>query len=160
MTPPEPSITEFLLSRTPPTPTILTRRPPMSKYNLVSRNFTSPTNIVPVIYDQQILLECLYTKDATAYGTIRVHNLAFEKHVFVRVTEDEWTSYSDIQAWHSMNHAYDNTDGFTFQICLGKWSDESQGPKRVLFAVCLKAMSQEYWDNNQNSNYVLDVLER
>jgi hypothetical protein len=133
---------------------------PTKQYNLVSKNFTSPINIIPLIYQKQVLLECLYTKDYIAYGTIRVHNCAYHKRVFIRSTEDEWETTNDIPAWHSMNYSNDNTDTFTFQISLAKSIDDLPGPKRILFAVCLQTMSQEFWDNNQGWNYVLDVYER
>lgn len=129
-------------------------------YNLVSRYFTSPTDVVPLIYERQILLECLYTKDAIAYGAVRVHNCAYDKRVFARITENEWDTTQDIQAWHSMNYSNDNTDTFTFEICLGKYNDDDKVPKQIYFAVCLQAMCREFWDNNRGWNYVLDVLER
>ena len=113
-----------------------------------------------MIYDKQVLLECLYTKDATAYGTIRVHNCAYDKNVFVRLTQNEWETTTDIQASHSMSYRHDNTDTFMFQINLPKSIDFIEGPKRILFAVCLQTIGHEFWDNNQGWNYVLDVFER
>lgn len=133
---------------------------PVKQYYLVSKYFTSPTNITPLIYSRQIILECLYTKDSIAYGTVRVHNCAYDKRVFARITENEWETKQDIQAWHSMNYANDNTDAFTFEIRLGKYNDETRVPKQIYFAVCLQAMCQEFWDNNQGWNYILHVLER
>ena len=107
------------------------------------------------------MLECLYTKDSTTYGTVRVHNCAYDKRVFARVTEDEWTSSYDIQAWHSMNYPDDNTDTFTFEIRLGKYhAANAQVPKQIYFAICLQAMYQEFWDNNLGWNFCLDLVER
>jgi len=130
------------------------------QYYLVSKYFTSPTNIFPSIYQRQVMLECLYTKDSIAYGTVRVHNSSYDKNVFARVTNDEWKTSHDIQAWHSMNYPDDHTDTFTFEIRLGKYSDRSKAPKEIYFAVCLKSMGQEFWDNNVGWNYILNVLER
>jgi hypothetical protein len=130
------------------------------RYNLVSKYFTSPTNIIPLIYEKKVLLECLYTKDSTAYGTIRVHNCTYNKRVFIRLTKDEWKTTSDIQALHSMNYPHDNTDIFAFEITLPKSNNDTQGPNRILFSICLQAMWQEFWDNNYGWNYVLDVFER
>lgn len=127
-----------------------------SQVSLIARSFTSPVDILPLINNQKVLLECLYTKDSKAYGTIRVDNIAFEKQVFVRTSQDEWETYRDIPAWHSIHHQTDNTDAFTFEISL----DNSLIPERIQFAICFKALSEEYWDNNQNSNYVLDVYQR
>ena len=141
-------------------PSISSPKKSPKQYNLVSKYFTSPADIIPLIYQRQILLECLYTKDAIAYGTVRVHNCAYEKNVFARITENDWLSTQDIPAWHSMNHPNDNTDAFVFEIRLGKYNDDSQVPKQIYFAVCLRTMCHEYWDNNRGWNYVLDVCER
>lgn len=130
------------------------------QYYLVSKYFTSPTNIFPLIYQRQVILECLYTKDSIAYGTVRVHNWAYDKRVFARITEDEWQTSHDIQAWHSMTYPDDHTDTFTFEIRLGKYPDPSKAPKDIYFAVCLQALNQEFWDNNAGWNYILNVLER
>jgi hypothetical protein len=131
-----------------------------NQYNLVSKYFTSPTNIIPLIYERQVMLECLHTKDSIAYGTVRVHNCAYNKRIFARITDNEWETFEDIQAWHSMNYPNDNTDTFIFEIRLGKYNDDTKAPKQIYFAVCLQAMYQEFWDNNLGWNYVLDVLER
>jgi hypothetical protein len=148
------------LSSTPSSFESTTPRKPSNQYYLVSKYFTSPTDIIPFIYQRQIMLECLYTKDSTAYGTVRVHNCAYDKRVFARITENEWETSQDIQAWHSMNHPNDNTDAFTFEIRLGKYNDDRQVPKQIYFAICLQAMCQEFWDNNQGWNYILHVIER
>ncbi|CAF1503883.1 unnamed protein product [Rotaria magnacalcarata] len=130
------------------------------QYYLVSKHFTSPTNIIPLIYDRQVMLECLYTKDSAAYGTVRVHNISFEKRVFTRLTDNEWQTSQDIYGWHSMNYENNNTDTFTFEIRLKKYDDSTTVPKQINFAICLQAANQEFWDNNLGWNYVLDVLER
>ncbi|CAF2511276.1 unnamed protein product [Rotaria sp. Silwood2] len=133
---------------------------PTKTFYLVSKQFTSPTNIIPLIYEKKVMLECLYTKESIAYGTVRVHNCTYDKLVFIRVTQNEWETYKDIQASHSMNFPVDNTDIFTFQITLSKSNDDTTEPKRILFAICLQTMSQTFWDNNQGWNYVLDVFEK
>jgi hypothetical protein len=150
-----PTISNRSSSSFPNTPTKVT-----NQYNLVSKYFTSPPNIIPLIYERQVMLECLYTKDSIAYGTVRVHNCAYDKRVFARVTENEWETVQDIQAWHSMNYANDNTDTYTFEIRLGKYNDTTKVPKNIYFSVCLQAMCQEFWDNNLGWNYILEVLER
>jgi hypothetical protein len=132
----------------------------LNQYYLVSKYFTSPTDIIPLIYERQIMLECLYTNESIAYGTVRVHNCAYDKRVFARITENEWETTQDIQAWHSMHYSNDNTDAFIFEIRLGKYNDDRQVPKQIYFAVCLQAMCQEFWDNNRGWNYILNVLER
>ncbi|KAJ2297735.1 hypothetical protein IWW54_006737, partial [Coemansia sp. RSA 2705] len=45
-----------------------------------------------------VVLETVEFADQTLCGTIKVHNLAFEKQVFVRMTTDEWKTVEDIPA--------------------------------------------------------------
>ncbi|CAF1235349.1 unnamed protein product [Rotaria sordida] len=132
----------------------------LNQYNLISKNFTSPTNIFPLIYEKQVILECLYTKDSIAYGTIRVHNLNYNKNVFVRLTYNEWKTFNNIQAYYLTSYSNNNTDVFIFEINLAKFNnnDDKTKLKRILFAICLQTMGKEFWDNNQQSNYVLDVI--
>ncbi|CAF3374528.1 unnamed protein product [Rotaria sp. Silwood2] len=131
-----------------------------NQYYLVSKYFTSPTNIIPLIYEQQVMLECLYTKDSIAYGTVRVHNRAYEKRVFARISENDWKTFEDIYGWHSMNYPNDNTDAFTFGLHLKTYDDNTKVPKQINFAICLQINNQELWDNNLGWNYILDILER
>ncbi|CAF3147199.1 unnamed protein product, partial [Rotaria sp. Silwood2] len=131
-----------------------------NQYYLVSKYFTSPTNIIPLIYEQQVMLECLYTKDSIAYGTVRVHNRAYEKRVFARISENDWKTFEDIYGLHSMNYPNDNTDAFTFGLHLKTYDDNTKVPKQINFAICLQINNQELWDNNLGWNYILDILER
>lgn len=129
-------------------------------YFLVSKCFTSPTDIIPLIFTRKVMLECLYTRDATAYGTVRVHNIAFEKRVFARITENDWKSFHDMTCSYSMSYPNNNTDTFMFEIRLPKCDDPTKFPRRIYFAICFQSMNQEFWDNNDGLNYVLDVIER
>ncbi|CAF4328507.1 unnamed protein product [Rotaria sp. Silwood2] len=131
-----------------------------NQYYVVSKYFTSPKNIIPLIYERQVMLECLCTQDSTAYGTVRVHNRAFGKRIFARISENDWKTFHDIYGLHSMNYPNDNTDTFTFEIRLGKYDDNTKVPKQINFAICLQTNNQEFWDNNCGWNYALDVLER
>ncbi|CAF3453269.1 unnamed protein product [Rotaria sp. Silwood2] len=106
------------------------------------------------------MLECLCTQDSTAYGTVRVHNRAYGKRVFARISKNDWKTFHDIYGLHSMNYPNDNTDTFTFEIRLGKYDDNTKVPKQINFAICLQTNNQEFWDNNCGWNYALDVLER
>ncbi|CAF2544883.1 unnamed protein product [Rotaria sp. Silwood2] len=131
-----------------------------NQYYLVSKYFTYKTNMIPLIYEQQVMLECLYTKDSIAYGTVRVHNRAYEKRVFARISENDWKTFEDIYGLHSMNYPNDNTDAFTFGLHLKTYDDNTKVPKQINFAICLQINNQELWDNNLGWNYILDILER
>ncbi|CAF3704075.1 unnamed protein product [Rotaria sordida] len=149
-----------ILHRSSSSSSVNTSKKSTKQYCLISKYFTSPTNIIPLIYERQVMLECLHTKDSIAYGTVRVHNRTYEKRVFARISGNDWETFQDIQGWHSMTYPNDNTDTFTIEIRLEKYDDDTKVPKQIYFAICLEANSQELWDDNFGRNYVLDVVER
>ncbi|CAF2848081.1 unnamed protein product [Rotaria sp. Silwood2] len=149
-----------IINRSSSSAFINTSKKSTNQYYLVSKYFSSPKNIIQLIYERQIMLECLYTKDSIAYGTVRVHNRAHKGRVFARISENDWKTFEDIYAMHSMNYQNNNTDTFTFEIHLGKYDNNTKVPKQIYFAICLQTNNQEFWDNNRGWNYVLDVLER
>ncbi|CAF1108072.1 unnamed protein product, partial [Didymodactylos carnosus] len=131
---------------------------------LVSKSFTPPSNIVQQVYERQVVLECLYTKDISAYGTVRVTNCSFDKKVFVRYTCDRWKTYDDSQAMHNLHNSNDNTDSFTFELTIPETllTDDisSEQNMSIFFTICYQVMGREYWDNNFGWNYILDICER
>ncbi|CAF2904551.1 unnamed protein product [Rotaria sp. Silwood2] len=149
-----------IINRSSSSAFINTSKKSTNQYYLVSKYFTSPKNIIQLIYERQIMLECLYTKDSIAYGTVRVHNRAHKGRVFARISENDWKTFEDIYAMHSMNYPNNNTDTFTFEIHLGKYDNNTKVPKQIYFAICLQTNNQEFWDNNCGWNYALYVLER
>ncbi|CAF1632105.1 unnamed protein product, partial [Didymodactylos carnosus] len=130
---------------------------------LVSKSFIPPSNIAQRVYERQVVLECLYTKDISAYGTVRVNNRSFEKKVFVRYTCDQWTTYNDNQAAHNLHNSNDNTDLFTFELTIPEklLTDDtsSQQNMAIFFTICYQVMGREYW-NNFGWNYILDICKR
>jgi len=108
-------------------------------------------------------------------GTILVRNIAFEKHVRVRFTLDEWATVSEVTARYSgpvtametlagASHgktvgdlvgpsAASGWDRFSFAIRLEDY--ELSLWRRTLFlAICYVAPDVgEFWDNNSNQNY-------
>ena len=78
-------------------------------------------------------------------GFARVDNRAFEKIVFVRVTEDGWKTFKDVEAHYFLDNAASNTDTFQFEFELsGEAAD---------FALCYRVNGETYWDNNLGQNY-------
>ncbi|CAF2881427.1 unnamed protein product [Rotaria sp. Silwood2] len=149
-----------VFNRSSPSTSFNASKKSTNQYYLVSKYFTSRTKVFPLIYEQQVMLECLYTKDSIAYGTVRVHNCAHDKRVFVRISKNDWKNFQDIYGLHSMNCPNDITDTFIFEIRLDKYDDKTSVPKQIYFAICLQTNNQEFWDNNCGRNYALDVLER
>ena len=101
-----------------------------------------------------ISLENVILKDYSLQGTIKVKNIAFEKRVFVRCTFDSWLSHMDIDATfvNMKNKGHTALDTFSFQISVPPTVD----PKRTIqFVICYEVDGKEFWDNNNEQNYVV-----
>lgn len=95
-------------------------------------------------------------------GTIKVKNLAFTKKVFVRITGDNWATYTDHSASFLLSIS-NAIDVFSFNIPLP--TDGSEPDSRIEFCVCYRAEpddgpAQEFWDSRGGANYCLISHER
>lgn len=129
----------------------LTFSQPASDYlefrNRLDQQNVSLENVVVREADQQLV------------GSIKVKNLAFSKHVTVRITFDNWISFRDFLAVFapsglqgaSGTQAISLFDTFSFQIPI----PASATMNRIQFCIRFKSESGEFWDNNQGKNYVL-----
>lgn len=92
-----------------------------------------------------------------ATGTVKVRNLAYHKRVKVRYTINNWITFEEIEADYlpSMSTAtgasYDIYDTFSFSLPL----PGSTQADKIEFCVCFMSDAGEYWDNNNNKNYVI-----
>ena len=104
--------------------------------------------------DRKVVLERaqLLCESDVLTGTVRVQNIAYEKHVVFRYTLNNWESFSDLRAdWEESvwENGRRETDRFAFAITLptGSWS------LRVQFAVSYDVAGLNFWDNNGSRNY-------
>ncbi|CAI4228745.1 unnamed protein product [Auanema sp. JU1783] len=90
----------------------------------------------------------------TFSGVISVLNISYSKQVFVRYTVDKWTSFVEMPAQFLNSNHQEKLDYFTFSIFL-----PSTIPVGAMCEFCLKYVCEgkEFWDNNDGSNYVLEV---
>jgi protein phosphatase 1 regulatory subunit 3A/B/C/D/E len=102
-----------------------------------------------------VSLENVILRDYTIEGTIKVKNIAFVKHVFVRLSLNEWESFEDTSATYvpgpglSYSEPYDT---FSFRMEIPPNFDIS---KKIQFAVCFTENGNEHWDNNSDINYCI-----
>lgn len=87
-------------------------------------------------------------------GIIRVQNIAYEKHVVIRYTLNNWETFSDLKAnWEESiwENEWPETDRFRFNIPLpsSSWSF------CVQFAISYDVAGLNFWDNNKTKNYEL-----
>jgi hypothetical protein len=130
---------------------------PREYYLRLPKDFRYPTDLLQRVYDQQVVLEHIFTRGITAYGTVRVTNRSFDKEVFVRYTIDRWITSSIINAYYSMHYFDNNTDVFLFTLTVPR--EKLSLPMNLSFAIGYHANDEEFWDNNSSQNYTLDIKE-
>lgn len=90
-------------------------------------------------------------------GVCAVQNISFHKLVVARFTLDYWKTTSEVVAEYNNDPRNPNTDGcdrFNFHI---KLSDQANvDNKTLLLCVRYNVGGQEFWDNNENTNYQID----
>ncbi|KAK4969222.1 hypothetical protein LTR66_011743 [Elasticomyces elasticus] len=96
----------------------------------------------------------------TLIGSVAVQNLAFYKLVVARFTLDYWKTTSEVVAEYNNDvrrkETDDGCDRFTFNI---KLSDQANlEAKTLLLCIRYNVNGQEYWDNNDNTNYQVDFV--
>jgi protein phosphatase 1 regulatory subunit 3A/B/C/D/E len=102
-----------------------------------------------------VMLENVILKDYTVEGTIKVKNISFEKHVYVRMSLDDWRTYEDTDATYVPGPGLsftDSFDTFSFKIDIPPNFDAS---KKIQFAVCFEENGKERWDSNEGFNYCI-----
>lgn len=124
-------------------------------YLRISKNFQYPTDLLRRVYEQQVVLENIFIRGLTIYGTIRVNNCSFHKKVFVKFTIDQWRTSSIINAYYSRHYFDNNTDVFQFKMTIPISSS-----KNISFVICYFINGEKFWDNNHTQNYNLDITEK
>ncbi|KAJ3610523.1 hypothetical protein NHX12_022615 [Muraenolepis orangiensis] len=102
-----------------------------------------------------VCLESCALQGCSMTGTVKVRNLGFSKVVAVRVTFDSWATFADT-ACTFMNNVYGCRDTDTFAFALELPAAHAVAAQhRVEFCVRFRVEGQEFWDNNDGTNYAL-----
>jgi len=136
------------------------RSPPFD-WELVVSNFPVDT---PIRLAQPVRVERVFLSadNKTLVGSVSVANLAFNKYVVARFTLDYWKTTSEVVA--EFNHDVrqpkqtDGRDRFNFNIKLADLANLEA--KTMFFCVKYSVNGQEYWDNNNSTNYQVDFRKR
>lgn len=101
----------------------------------------------------------LSTDKQTLIGVCAVQNISFHKLVVARFTLDYWKTTSEVVAEYNNDPRNPTTDGcdrFNFNI---KLSDQANiDNKTLLLCMRYNVGGQEFWDNNDNTNYQIDFV--
>jgi hypothetical protein len=137
-----------------------TRGPPF-EWEIVVSNFPAET---PHRLSLPVRVERVFLSadNKTLIGSVAVANLAFNKNVVVRFTLDYWKTTSEVVAEYNHDirqpkHA-DGYDRFHFNI---KLADQANlEAKTMFFCVKYTVNGQEYWDNNNSTNFQIDFRKK
>ena len=91
----------------------------------------------------------------TIVGTCHVANFAFEKHVMIRYTFDNWSTFTDIDAVYCESLADSTVDRFIFEF---KWKNNDVDSYSLQFALRYSVNDMEFWDNNNGNNYCARLI--
>ncbi|KAK4248281.1 carbohydrate-binding module family 21 protein [Corynascus novoguineensis] len=131
------------------------------EWEIIMTNFPVET---PVRKAQPVRLEKVWLSpdQKTLVGSVAVANLAFQKLVACRFTLDYWKTTSEVVAEyvcgiHPVETAH-SQDRFNFSI---KLSDLAYLESKTLY-FCIRYMvsGQEYWDNNNGTNFQIDFRKK
>jgi hypothetical protein len=136
------------------------RNPPY-EWEIVTSNFPANT---PLRLSQPVRLERVFlsTDNKTLVGSVAVANLAFNKYVVARFTLDYWKTTSEVVAEFNNDvrqpkHS-DGYDRFNFNI---KIADQANlEAKTMFFCVKYSVNGQEFWDNNNSTNFQVDFKKK
>ncbi|KFA80666.1 hypothetical protein S40288_01792 [Stachybotrys chartarum IBT 40288] len=136
-------------------------RSPPYEWEMITPNFPQDTNSRKTL---PVRLEKVWLSgdQKSLLGSIAVANIAFHKIVNCRFTLDYWKTTSEVTAEYSHEIRPRETpigcDRFTFSI---KLSDMANLETKTLF-FCIRYFvnGQEYWDNNNGSNFQVDFRKK
>lgn len=107
------------------------------------------------VVTRKVCLENAVVTNLTITGIIRVANLGFHKFCRVRYTTNGWVTFHDIAASYVKNSCDGPTDRFSFSIVAPA---DFGLHARLEFALSYRVNNAEYWDNNEDSNYVFECF--
>lgn len=125
-------------------------------------NFTQPAAGY-FAFREKVMTHCVSLENVVVrdnfklVGTVKVKNVACNKAVTIRCTFNSWATSQDIAAKpvSSEQSTFGLFVTFTFEVTVPSSVSIVHGA--IQFAVCYVADGQEFWDNNNNQNYVIDV---
>jgi hypothetical protein len=136
-------------------------RQPTYEWEIVTSNFPS---LNPIRLAQPVRLERIFLSpdNKNLVGSVAVANLAFNKYVVARFTLDYWKTTSEVVAEFNNDirqpkHS-DGFDRFNFNI---KIADQANlEAKTMFFCIKYSVNGQEYWDNNNATNFQVDFRKK
>jgi hypothetical protein len=135
-------------------------RGPPFEWEIVVSNFPTenPLRLSLPVRVERVFLS---SDNKTLVGSVAVANLAFNKHVVARFTLDYWKTTSEVVAEYNNDIRAPKVDGydrFNFNIRLADQANLEA--KTMFFCVKYNVNGQEYWDNNNATNFQVDFKKK
>ena len=136
-------------------------RSPSFEWEISISNFPAET---PIRLAQPIRVERVFLSadNKNLIGSVSVANLAFNKWVVARFTLDYWKTTSEVVAEFNNDIRQprypDGRDRFNFNIKLADLANLEA--KTMFFCVKYSVNGQEYWDNNNATNFQIDFRKK
>ncbi|OMJ17807.1 Protein phosphatase 1 regulatory subunit 3C [Smittium culicis] len=117
---------------------------------------------------RKVLLEKITFDDTQhiVFGTVRVHNLGFEKKISIRYTFDIWKTINELEAEFTRvaskpTENWVGEDIFSFSLKFPENISNGESiSKNSSLEFCINYIvnEQEYWDNNSGKNYIYKIV--
>ena len=91
------------------------------------------------------------------FSIVRLINLDFHKTVLVKYTFDNWASSKEDQAGYIPGSCDGFSDKFVFTIDC--FAIKNKIGRKVEFCICFICNHKQYWDNNNEKNYIFQCFE-
>ncbi|KAG2199653.1 hypothetical protein INT47_005178 [Mucor saturninus] len=103
-----------------------------------------------------VRMEGVSLVDHVLNGTCTVANLAFEKHVSLHYSLDDWVTVQQVNAVYKepIAHSAHTWDRFGFKIVL----DACHETTTIYLAVKYAVAGRIFWDNNHGNNYTAKII--
>eukprot|EP00730_Choanoeca_flexa_P004426 TRINITY_DN11691_c0_g1_i12.p1 TRINITY_DN11691_c0_g1~~TRINITY_DN11691_c0_g1_i12.p1 ORF type:complete len:370 (+),score=61.86 TRINITY_DN11691_c0_g1_i12:1350-2459(+) len=116
---------------------------------------TSNSGMLVALSAHGVQVESVSLRCPLIFVTVRVLNVAFEKKVFIRWTTDDWRTTEQDEVMSFLPGCADpSSDRFYATLRVSSY-DMSQ----LAFCVGYQSAGQEFWDNNNGSNYVVKMTQ-
>lgn len=132
----------------------------LSKFSLETPNLTphkyanASAENRPIVYLDSFTLSRAHN---SFFGNVFVRNLGYAKDVTLRITADDWASYSEIKTvWSGDIRKRDRQAGydrFVFTIGMANMPAALLSGHPMYVCIRYDVNGHEYWDNNGGSNY-------
>ncbi|CZT48670.1 related to GIP2 Glc7p-interacting protein [Rhynchosporium secalis] len=135
-------------------------RSPPFEWEISVSNFPddSPLRIALPVRVERVFLS---SDNKTLVGSVAVANWGFQKNVVARFTLDYWKTTSEVVAEYNHDIRQPKRDGydrFNFNI---KLADQANlEAKTMFFCVKYTVNGEEYWDNNNSTNFQIDFRKK